>query len=1455
MNNLLRVVCVVLGLAVAAVSAAASDNGRQCAPSLEKAAKGKAAAPGARTPISGEPWTPMGAQDKVVYGTDDRIDVYQETDPLRLELAGSVCGLVDTGDLTPISGGRWQLSLYNYTVGGYPACSSEPFASQPVVAWCTGFLVGEDLIATAGHCFSDGEQSSVRFIFGFEMTNATTPVSELEANQVYTAVEVVGWALSGELDYCVVRVDRPVTAPGAQPLPIRREGTVPLDTPIGVIGHPSGLPKKIAFGPTTEVAANSASGYFTANLDTYGGNSGSPVFNATTGVVEGILVRGADDFVLQGDCFVSNLLPDSAAGEDVSKSTTFAQYVPEAAAGEGKITLDKEAYKPTDIVQITLEDVLAVSSVNVEIEGEYHTKTLTLNAVKAAATQFTGAVQLYGSGKADPSDMLFVLDGGEMTVRYNDEDDGSGSPAVIEKTVPIDGTAAVIGSLAVTSIGGTSAVILVETDEPVTATVRYGTDCASLTQSAQSAGGPAQNPGVPVGGLVPDTPYFYAVDVVDAAGNTTTADNGGDCFTFTTAGFNDTCADAWPLVLDTPVSGSNAGAATDYDAGDGSGADVWFAFTAPATATYAFLTCGSTLDSVLHVFSGDCGALVPLTSNDDWCDYQSKVRAPLVEGETYYIRVAGYDGETGGYTLTAEESTPLPNDLCGNAVALEEGVAYEGDSTAAGTEYDNDDWYDMNDVWFTFTPEETGNYTVSLCGSSFDTTLFVFSGSCDAPVQVVYNDDYCGVQSFVNASLNQGETYLIRVADYDELGGAYTLLVEYVAPMTNDLCADAIPLEEGVVFSSDSAGAGTDYDTDDWDGADVWLSFTPDTMGLYDISLCGSLFDTTLMVFLGGCGNLVEIGFNDDSDACSPQSQVRKTLQAGVTYLIRVADFDYAGGAYTVLVAYAGAPVDPCPDDPVADSGFESGSPNVGWEEYSQAFGTPLCDASCNDNFTAYEGDWFVWFGGTDVADQAWMAQYTTLPAAVSATLSFHVRIPTAGTTGHMAFLMDGDELFRVTEADAAQYAEWTLVELDVSAYATGAVRELVFESAVDAPQTDVLNFFVDKVCIETDGTAVTVPDVVGQAQADAEAAITGAGLSLGSITEAYSETVPAGQVMSQNPAGGATVPSGTAVNLEVSKGPVPTGDNEVPNVVGITQTQAEEALLAAQLTLGEVTPVCGTSVPAGTVISQNPVAGALVADNTPVNLTVSSGPCAGIVKVPNVVGLTQADAAAALAGAGLSAGTVARKCSDSVPEGSVISQTPAGGASAVTGTAVALVVSSGPCPVTATVPNLVGQTQAAAEAALTGAGLALGAVTEVHSDTVAAGVVVSQSPAAGETAAPGAAVSLTVSKGVDPTVTDAARTALNNAFYQADADDSGTLTFDEVESVVLTQEVFNALDTNGDGVLDKTELGIADVAGCGCGCAKSDLTPDGLKKRLGDLFAGGLALVLLAGLGRRTGF
>src|SRR5207248_3392200 len=96
------------------------------------------------------------------------------------------------------------------------------------------------------------------------------------------------------------------------------------------------------------------------------------------------------------------------------------------------------------------------------------------------------------------------------------------------------------------------------------------------------------------------------------------------------------------------------------------------------------------------------------------------------------------------------------------------------------------------------------------------------------------------------------------------------------------------------------------------------------------------------------------------------------------------------------------------------------------------------------------------------------------------------------------------------------------------------------------------------------------------------------------------------------------------------------------------------------------------------------------VASGSPVNLVVSSGPAQ--IAVPNVVGQTQAAAASAITGAGLTVGAVTMQSSSTVAAGSVISESPPAGTKVASGSPVNLVVSSGPAQVA--VPNVVGQTR-----------------------------------------------------------------------------------------------------------------------------------------------------------------
>lgn len=217
----------------------------------------------------------------------------------------------------------------------YGLCLTERFYNQPTPAYCSGFLVGPDLIATAAHCV-DAEHplAQIRFVFGFRMINGQDSQTVFDDSQVYRGKAIVAKRFDHDdqgngngADWAVVLLTRKVT--DHAPLPVRKTGKINDGQQVSVIGHPCGLPAKYADG--AHVKANADPRFFLADLDTYGGNSGSPVFSA--GLVEGILVRGGEDWYYNKEESCNNSLicprkPYSCLGEAVTRASLFGQYVP-----------------------------------------------------------------------------------------------------------------------------------------------------------------------------------------------------------------------------------------------------------------------------------------------------------------------------------------------------------------------------------------------------------------------------------------------------------------------------------------------------------------------------------------------------------------------------------------------------------------------------------------------------------------------------------------------------------------------------------------------------------------------------------------------------------------------------------------------------------------------------------------------------------------------------------------------------------------------------------------------------------------------------------------------------------------------------------------------------------------------------------------------------------------------
>ena len=203
-----------------------------------------------------------------------------------------------------------------------------------------------------------------------------------------------------------------------------------------------------------------------------------------------------------------------------------------------------------------------------------------------------------------------------------------------------------------------------------------------------------------------------------------------------------------------------------------------------------------------------------------------------------------------------------------------------------------------------------------------------------------------------------------------------------------------------------------------------------------------------------------------------------------------------------------------------------------------------------------------------------------------------------------------------------------------------------------------------------------------------------------------------------------------------------------VPNVTGMALSQATATLDNAGLKVGTVSYQQAAGKTQGTVLAQTPAAGQSAKKDSAVAL-VAVGQ--SVQTVPNVVGMAQSQATAAITSAGFALGNVTLVYDSTVGAGDVIDQAPAAGVTAPGGTPIALTVSKGPQPSASpqaqAVPDVTGQPQATAVSTLQSAGFTV-VVDKLPSTTVPDGTVVDQTPSGGVFASKGSTVTIVVSTG-----------------------------------------------------------------------------------------------------------
>ncbi len=271
----------------------------------------------------------------------------------------------------------------------------------------------------------------------------------------------------------------------------------------------------------------------------------------------------------------------------------------------------------------------------------------------------------------------------------------------------------------------------------------------------------------------------------------------------------------------TEFATASAGTATTCGSGTSGnvaqGPDVWFNFTPSCDGFAIFDTFGSSFDTILSVHSA-CPTLFgnnTIACNDDHTFSAPNSRASLVSfsftgGESYLIRVAGYNGAKGQFTLRNLVSYGVANDECSNAITVGQGTATFNscaatDSSLAGSSCG----LPRKDVWYRYIAPSNGVITIDTCGSSFDTVIAVYTGTQQAcptnPLSLVAcNDDSMDVceaglsrKSFVQFGAPAGESFMIRVGGFNGQSGAGQVTISHTPG------CDDIDFNNNTVFPED----------------------------------------------------------------------------------------------------------------------------------------------------------------------------------------------------------------------------------------------------------------------------------------------------------------------------------------------------------------------------------------------------------------------------------------------------------------------------------------------------------------------------------------------------------------------------------------------------------------------------------------------------------------------------
>lgn len=250
-----------------------------------------------------------------LYDQDDRVDLYKVNDSKLKQLSKAVAFQIYKDELR-----GWTFQRY-WTIVTRPlsergVCENERFADQPTMRNdCSGVLIGPKTLLMPGHCITEHYcwNDLFYFMFNYHQEDGSALSLERHKDNFYKCEKVIKRAYdpSTAISYAVIELNREVK--GIKPVKLSRNKLIGFETELAIVGHPNGLPQKIA---SDAFVTDESETHFLVNSDISGASKGSAVFNLETYELEGLLISGSKDFeVSRSGCKRALTYPMSEAKE------------------------------------------------------------------------------------------------------------------------------------------------------------------------------------------------------------------------------------------------------------------------------------------------------------------------------------------------------------------------------------------------------------------------------------------------------------------------------------------------------------------------------------------------------------------------------------------------------------------------------------------------------------------------------------------------------------------------------------------------------------------------------------------------------------------------------------------------------------------------------------------------------------------------------------------------------------------------------------------------------------------------------------------------------------------------------------------------------------------------------------------------------------------------------------